>query len=83
MGVERLVLLLDSIGFEFPEPGACALYIASTDIESTGVASQIALDVRLSGISASDITGRSLKAQMKCKQRLNAEFTIVFRHRRA
>lgn len=78
MGVERLVLLLDSIGFEFPEPGACALYIASTDAESARVASQIALDVRLSGISAEyDITGRSLKAQMKYANKLNAEFTIV------
>ncbi len=78
MGVERLVLLLESIGFDFPEPSPCALYIASTDKEAARVASQIAFDVRLSGLGAEyDITGRSLKAQMKYANKINADFTLV------
>ena len=54
------------------------MYIASTDKEAARVASQIAFDVRLSGLGAEyDITGRSLKAQMKYANKINADFTLV------
>ena len=78
MGMERLLMLMDAQGIEFPAEDKCDLYIASMGENATLKASQIASDVRGNGMHAQfDIVGRSVKAQMKYANKIGAAYTVV------
>ncbi len=78
MGMERLLLLMQAQGIEFPPEAKCDLYIASMGENATLKASQIASDVRGNGMHAQfDIVGRSVKAQMKYANKIGADYTVV------
>ena len=78
MGLERLLLLMQAQGIEFPPEAKCDLYIASMGENATFKASQIASDVRGNGMHAQfDIVGRSVKAQMKYANKIGAAYTVV------
>ncbi len=78
MGMERLLLLMQAQGIEFPPEAKCDLYIASMGENATLKASQIAADVRGNGMHAQfDIVGRSVKAQMKYANKIGAAYTVV------
>ena len=78
MGMERLLLLMQAQGIEFPPESKCDLYIASMGENATLKASQIASDVRGNGMHAQfDIVGRSVKAQMKYANKIGAAYTVV------
>ena len=78
MGMERLLLLMQAQGIEFPPEAKCDLYIASVGENATLKASQIASDVRGNGMHAQfDIVGRSVKAQMKYANKIGAAYTVV------
>ncbi len=78
MGMERLLLLMQAQGIEFPPEAKCDLYIASMGENATLKASQIASDVRGNGMHAQfDIVGRSVKAQMKYANKIGAAYTVV------
>ncbi|MBQ7294776.1 MAG: histidine--tRNA ligase [Clostridia bacterium] len=78
MGMERLLLLMQAQGIEFPPEAKCDLYIASMGEGATLKASQIASDVRGNGMHAQfDIVGRSVKAQMKYANKIGAAYTVV------
>ena len=78
MGMERLLMLMEAQGIEFPPEAKCDLYIASMGESATLKASQIASDVRGNGMHAQfDIVGRSVKAQMKYANKIGAAYTVV------
>ena len=78
MGMERLLMLMEAQGIEFPPEAKCDLYIASMGENATLKASQIAADVRGNGMHAQfDIVGRSVKAQMKYANKIGAAYTVV------
>ncbi len=78
MGLERLMLLLESQGIKLPEEKRCDLYIASIGDDASLKAARLTQELRQSGVSAQfDVVGRSVKAQMKYANKLGARFTAV------
>ncbi len=78
MGIERLLLLLESQGIEIPAPAACDLYVLGVGDEAKLKAFNIVESVRASSLIAEgDIVGRSIKAQMKYANKIGAKFTMV------
>ena len=77
-GIERLMLLMENTGVNFPEPQFTRIYIAGMDDETRAKAFEIATSLRLRGISAEiDHLNRSVKAQMKYADKLGAEYVAV------
>ena len=78
MGIERLLLLMESSGVEIPKPETCDLYIASMGDRASLKAFALAEEVRKSGLSAQcDIVGRGLRPQMKFADKIGAKFSLV------
>ena len=78
LGLERLMLLMDTQKTEFPERKKCDLYIASMGEQANIKASALATDLRNEGLSAQfDTVGRSVKAQMKYADKIGALYTVV------
>ncbi|MBQ7597134.1 MAG: histidine--tRNA ligase [Clostridia bacterium] len=78
LGLERLMLLMESQSLPFPEADKCSLYIASMGENATQRAAQIAAALRQEGVHAEfDVVGRSVKAQMKFANKIGAAFTLV------
>ena len=78
MGIERLMLLLEAQGIEYPAPSTCDIYIAAMDEDALLEAAQIVTNLRSDGVSAqTDIVGRSLKAQMKYADKIKAKYSMV------
>ena len=78
MGLERLMLLLESQGIKLPDEKRCDLYIASIGDDASLKAARLTQELRQSGVSAQfDVVGRSVKAQMKYANKLGARFTAV------
>ena len=78
MGIERLLLVMENQGIEFPKPQECDVYIASMGDKASVYASKIASMLRNEGFSAeTDIVSRSVKAQMKYANKIGAKFSIV------
>lgn len=78
MGLERLMLLLEAQGCEFPESEKSDLFIVALGDKATLKAIEIAKDMRAEGFSCQyDLNGRGLRAQMKYADKLGAKFTIV------
>lgn len=78
MGIERLLLLIESSGVEIPKPDTCDLYIASMGENASLKAFAMAEEVRKSGLSAQcDIVGRGLRPQMKFADKIGAKFSVV------
>ncbi len=77
-GIERLMLLMESTGAEYPEEPKPAIYIAGMDEESRAAAFKITMELRGRGISAeTDHMNRSVKAQLKYADKLGAKFVAV------
>lgn len=78
IGLERLMLLMESQNIELPADNACELYVAAMDSEALKKAIQIVADVRGNCLTAqTDIVGRSLKAQMKYADKIGARYSLV------
>ena len=78
MGLERLLLLMDTLGCEFPEPKKCDIYIAPLGDKAVLEANKIVMELIDEGFAAqTDMVGRSLKAQMKYADKIGAKFTVV------
>ena len=78
MGIERLLLLIESSGVEIPKPDTCDLYIASMGENASLKAFALAEEVRKSRLSAQcDIVGRGLRPQMKFADKIGAKFSVV------
>ena len=78
MGLERLILTMQSQGVEFEEPSGCELYIAPMGDKAARAAASLISALREDGFYAEyDLVGRSLKAQMKYADKIGAKFVIV------
>ena len=77
-GLERLIALMESKGLSFGEKPACRIFLAGLGEQGEKKAAELTGKLRRAGISASsDISGRSLKAQMKYADRIGAAYTMV------
>lgn len=78
MGLERLQLVMEAQGCEFPEPSRPDLFIVAMGDKATLKAVEIARDMRDEGYSVVyDLNGRSLRAQMKYADKINAKYNVV------
>ena len=76
MGIERLLLTLDAAGVTIPDTECPDVYIANMGRDD--ICRKLVDDCRRAGVSAvTDVMGRSLKAQMKYADKLNARFCVV------
>jgi histidyl-tRNA synthetase len=76
-GMERLILTLEDRGWEPPDTGGTAVYVAGTSATRKAVV-DLAFRLRRAGIAAEmDYLDRSLRAQMKAANRLNAVWTVI------
>ncbi len=77
-GLERLTLVLEANKYEFPEPGNPKIYLVSAGEEAKKKVIVIANELRMKGIFCeTDLLNRSIKAQMKDANRLNAGYVCV------
>ena len=78
IGIERLMLLMEAHGCEFPEAEKPDLFIVALGEKATLKAVEIAKDMREEGFSALlDLNQRSVRAQMKYADKLGAKFNVV------
>lgn len=78
LGIERLMLLMNAQQTPLPEDERVDLYIASMGDSANLAAARLSASLREEGISVQyDIVGRSVKAQMKFANKLNARYTVV------
>ena len=78
MGVERLLMVLESQNAEIPASKPCDIYIAPMGEAASLKATVLCKELRDEGFEAqTDIIGRGLKAQMRYANKLGARFTIV------
>lgn len=78
MGIERILLTMESQDCEFMEEKTCDLYIAPMDDSASDKAMVIAQKLRCDGYHAEyDVMNRGLKAQMKYANKIGAKFVLV------
>lgn len=78
MGMERLLMVMDSQGIEIPELDQCELYVATMGEKAQIKAFELIRNVRECGLIAeTDVVGRGLRAQMKYADKIGAKYSIV------
>ncbi len=78
MGIERLMLVADAEGAEFPEKSTADIYFATMGSDAAVAATKLCASLRAEGFEAlSDVNGRGLKAQMKYADKIGAKYTAV------
>ena len=78
IGVERLLLLMESQEIEIPQPKKCDIFIATADENAYFMALCLAKTLREASFYAEfDVVGRGLKAQLKYAVKINAKFCLV------
>lgn len=78
MGLERIILTMESQGLDFAEEKTCDLYIAPMGNAAAEKAMELASVMRDEGFFVEyDLVGRGLKAQMKYADKIKAKFVIV------
>jgi histidyl-tRNA synthetase len=78
LGIERLLLELDSQGIIIPEPGDIDIFLASIGKKADRFAERLVYELRINGINAEkDLLNRSLKSQMKYADKLGASYVVV------
>lgn len=78
MGIERLIMVMESAGLKVGEPEYSTIYVAPLDESARMDAFLIAENLRKEGISADcDLMGRSLRAQMKYADKMKYKYLAV------
>ena len=78
MGLERLLMVMDSQSVEIPDNDVCSLYIATMGDAAKVKAFSLLRQVRECGLIAeTDVVGRGLRAQMKYADKIGARFSVV------
>ena len=78
MGIERLLMEMESQNVNIPIPDGPDIYIASLGQKASAFASKLVYQLRCAGINAEgDLLGRSLKSQMKYADKLGFAFAVV------
>lgn len=77
-GIERVLLTCEALGIEFPIQKPRPVYVATLGEETRLPALKLLNDLRQSGINAdTDYRARSMKAQMRAANRINARFVAI------
>lgn len=78
MGIERLMMVLESQKTELPKSNICDLYIVTMGENASLKASELCNILRTDGFKVqTDISNRGLKAQMKYANKISAQYTLV------
>ncbi len=78
LGIERLLLVLESLGIQLPEPRLCDAYVCTLGDAAAVEGFCVTKRLREAGIKAEcDHMGRSLKAQLKYAVKLGAIFSVI------
>lgn len=78
MGLERLQLVMETQGCDFPAPAVSDLFIAAMGEKAQLKAVEIAKDMRSEGFSVIyDLNERGLRAQMKYADKIGAKYNVV------
>lgn len=78
MGLERLQLVMEAQGCDFPQAEKTDLFIVALGEKAELKAVEIAKDMRAEGFSVLyDLNGRSLRAQMKYADKVGSKFNVV------
>lgn len=78
LGVERLLLEMNSQGIEFPMSESPDIYIGAIGEKAGPVSEKLAWQLRSNNIYCiKDIMGRSVKAQMKYADKLGVRFSLI------
>jgi len=78
LGMERLLMEIESQGILIPDEDSVEIYISSIGEAAGKYASKLVNSLRENGISAGkDLMDRSVKAQMKYADKLGAKYTVV------
>lgn len=78
LGLERLLLIVENQGVEIPKPPYMDVYIANLGEAAAGESLKQVNILRNYGIKADkDFMGRSLKAQMKYANKINARYVVI------
>lgn len=78
MGIERLLLVMQSEGIEIPKPSIIDVFLCTHGKNTRVAASRIVRDLRSKGIKADmDHCNRSMKAQFKYADKLDVKKVIV------
>jgi histidyl-tRNA synthetase len=77
-GIERIIIVAEKNGFTFGEPGKPKVYFIALNDEAEDIAFKAMYDLRKKGISCeTDLLGRSMKAQMREANKMNAEYVCI------
>ena len=78
IGIERLILILKNQGAQLPEESVPDIFVATIGSKADMFAQKLIHDLRNIGYHAErDLCSRSVKAQMKYANKLNAKYSIV------
>ena len=78
MGIERLLMVMNKQGCLFPQLKTPDVYIAPMGEKAMTEALRLCAEIRDEGfVAITDVTGRSLKAQMKYADKIKAKNSIV------
>ncbi|HHU91454.1 MAG TPA: histidine--tRNA ligase [Clostridiaceae bacterium] len=78
LGVERLLLEMNSQGIEFPIPETPDIYIGAIGEKAGPVSEKLAWQLRNNNIYCiKDIMGRSVRAQMKYADKLGVRYSLI------
>ncbi len=78
LGIERLLLVMESNGVEIPQPEPLELFIAVIGEESKSYGLTLARKKKKKGLSvAMDTLSRNMKGQLKYADRIHAKYAVV------
>ncbi|MCL2634230.1 MAG: histidine--tRNA ligase [Oscillospiraceae bacterium] len=78
LGIERVISVMEGENAQFNEPNTPDIYIAGLGEEAMLFALQLSHKLCKNGVSAqTDLTGRSVKAQMRYADKIGAKFSMV------
>ncbi len=78
MGMERLLMVMESQGIKIPDDDKCTLYVAAMGDKARVKAFELVTKVRSCGMAAeTDVIGRGLRAQMKYADKIGAKYSLV------
>ena len=78
MGLERILILMEKQGCEFPQDTVADVYIAPMGEKAAAASIKLCNGLRDEGfIAVTDLSGRGLKAQMKYANKIGAKYSIV------
>lgn len=78
MGLERLILMMETLGLSFGNDNYPDVYIAPICTQAQAFAPVLAMRLRNLGLKVeNDLLGRSFKAQLKYANKINAKYLIL------